>query len=407
MWGTRIAEDTINASQIPRMSSYRWLVLAVGTSALAATSAYLVGLAAIAPALRDEYGLGLGGLGLFLGAPMLGMVASLMAWGYAADRFGERAVMTVGLAATAGLLLVVPLVSGGAPVLITLVVAGATASGINAASGRAVMAWFPARGRGLAMAVRQCGLPFGAALSAGALPVLADRGGVRLCFWALASFAAVNAVAVAVVIRAGNRRTLPRGGFWDVVRHGPLLQLCAVASLLMLPQVAITAFGIELLLATTLLTVPQAATALVTVNLAGAGLRLLVGWWSDGTGVRLGTFLSVAVCMVVAYDLLAVYLALDGPRLEIGVVLVGALALSWNGLAFVVAAELAPPGWSGSFLGLENTAIFGAGALGSALVGFLADRLDWATVIGALTLPALAAATLLAFSAPTTDRPAV
>jgi predicted MFS family arabinose efflux permease len=71
--------------------------------------------------------------------------------------------------------------------------------------------------------------------------------------------------------------------------------------------------------------------------------------------------------------------------------------LSWNGLAFVAAGELAPPGRAGSFLGLENTAIFGAGSVGAVLVGFLADRLDWAAVIGILTLPALVAATVLAF----------
>ncbi|GIJ68196.1 MFS transporter [Virgisporangium ochraceum] len=374
------------------MASYRWLVLGAGTAAQAAAAAYLVGLAAIAPALRAEYDLGLTGLGLFLGAPTLGMVASLMAWGWASDRYGERVVMTVGLGTTGVLLLLVPLLPGA---LVLLFLAGAAASGVNAASGRAVMAWFPARGRGFAMAVRQCGLPFGAALAAAVLPVLADRGGTTLAFRGLAVFALAGAVAVFVVVRSSGTG---RGGlFRDVLRHGPLLRLCAVAVLLMLPQVAITAFGVELLLATTSLSVAQAAVALVAVNLSGAGLRLLVGWWSDWTGVRLGPFLVVAVCMVAAFDLLAVYISLGGPFLEVFVVLVGALALSWNGLAFVVAAELAPPGRSGSFLGFENTAIYLASAVGAVLVGFLADRLDWATVMGALTLPALLAATVLAF----------
>lgn len=381
------------------MASYRWLVLAVGTLAHSSAAAFLVGLAAIAPALRAEYGLDLTGLGLLLGAPTLGMVATLLAWGAAADRFGERRVMATGLLATAALLTTVPLLEDFPRVVAVLTVAGSTASGLNAASGRAVMAWFPARGRAFAMAIRQCGLPFGAALAAAVLPLLADRGGTRPAFWALAAFMGFSALLVLLVVRRRGSAADPGGRLGDVLRHGPLLRLCAAAVLLMLPQVAITGFGIELLLATTPLTVAQAAVALVAVNLSGAGLRLLVGWWSDWTGVRLRPFLWVAVGMVVAFDALAVYIALDGPFLHVFVVLVGALALSWNGLAFVVAAELAPPGRAGTFLGFENTAVYGASAIGSLLVGFLADRTDWATVIGGLTLPALLAATLLAFYA--------
>jgi MFS family permease len=387
------------------VSSYRWLVLAVGTIAQSSAAAFLVGLAAIAPQLRAEYDLSLTGLGLMLGAPTLGMVVALLPWGHAADLFGERRVMTIGLTVTSFLLVLVPLLPGLFPVLAVLAVAGAAASGLNAASGRAVMAWFPAQGRAFAMAVRQCGLPFGAALAAAVLPVLADRGGTRQAFWGLAAFTLVNAISVFLVIRSRNEGTAPGGGFWDVLRHGQLLQLCSVAVLLMIPQVAITGFGIELLLGTTSLTVAEAAVALVAVNLSGAGLRLLIGWWADWTGVRMRPFLFVAVCVVGALDALAVYIALGGPFLEVFVVLVGALALSWNGLAFVVAAELAPPGRAGSFLGFENTAIYGASAVGSVLVGFLADRTDWASVIGALTLPALVAATVLAFSISSVDQP--
>jgi MFS family permease len=379
-------------------------VLAVGTIAHSSTAAFLVGLAAIAPALRDEYHLGLTGLGLMLGAPTIGMVLTLLPWGHAADRFGERRVMTFGLVVTSALLLPIPLLSDLPPVLAVLVVAGAAASGLNIASGRAVMAWFPARGRAFAMAIRQCGLPFGAALAAAVLPVLVDHGGTRWAFWGLAAFMMANAVTVVAVIRSRHQGTVSGGSFWDVARSGPLLQLSAVAVLLMIPQVAITGFGIELLLATTPLTLAQAALALVAVNLSGAGFRLLVGWWADWTGVRIRPFLLVAVCMVMALDALAVYIALDGPLLEVVVVLVGALALSWNGLAFVVAAELAPPGRAGSFLGFENTAVYGASAVGSILVGFLADRLDWASVIGGLTLPALIAATVLAFSTSSVDQ---
>ncbi len=77
--------------------NYRWTVLAVGTSEQAATSAYFQGLVAVGPALRETEHLSLGGLGLLFGAPTAGMVLTLLLWGHAADRFGERIVMACGL----------------------------------------------------------------------------------------------------------------------------------------------------------------------------------------------------------------------------------------------------------------------------------------------------------------------
>ena len=48
---------------------------------------------------------------------------------------------------------------------------------VNAASGRAVMQWFPAGQRGLALGVRQTAIPLGGALVALALPVVNERCG--------------------------------------------------------------------------------------------------------------------------------------------------------------------------------------------------------------------------------------
>ena len=76
---------------------YRWVVLAVGSAAQGATAAYFLGLAAVAPDLRAHFGLSLAGVGTLIGVISVGLVATLIAWGGAADRFGERPVMTVGL----------------------------------------------------------------------------------------------------------------------------------------------------------------------------------------------------------------------------------------------------------------------------------------------------------------------
>jgi MFS family permease len=123
-------------------SRYRWVVLAAGTASQATFAALLLGVPVLAPAVRDEYDLPLGGVGVVLTSVWIGGTAGLLPWGLLADRVGERAVLASGLAlcgvATAGAAYA-PAV--GALVAV-LAAAGAAGVAVNSASGRAVMQWF-------------------------------------------------------------------------------------------------------------------------------------------------------------------------------------------------------------------------------------------------------------------------
>ncbi len=69
---------------------YRWAVLAAGTIAQTSFSALAIGLPVLVPTLREEYGLSLGQIGVLLGAEWVGALVTMLPWGIAADRFGER-----------------------------------------------------------------------------------------------------------------------------------------------------------------------------------------------------------------------------------------------------------------------------------------------------------------------------
>lgn len=64
--------------------SYRWVVLGAGVVAQAASAAVLQGLPGLAPQLREEFGLGLTGIGVLLGSVTLGLLSTLVLWGVAA-----------------------------------------------------------------------------------------------------------------------------------------------------------------------------------------------------------------------------------------------------------------------------------------------------------------------------------
>jgi sugar phosphate permease len=230
---------------------YRYVVLAVGASAQAATAAYFLGLAAVTPALRDHFSLGVAGVGTLLGAISVGLVATLIAWGSAADRFGERGVMTVGLLGSAAAL-------GGTafvrdPVLagVLLAVAGGSGASVNAASGRAVLTWFPTESRGMAMAVRQTSVPVGTAAAAVALPPIAGAAGVPAVFLTLAVVCLAAAGAVAVWVREPPGRPAsgkkPTASALSVLSDRRLLRLSLAGLLLVVPQFLGTVFMVEVL----------------------------------------------------------------------------------------------------------------------------------------------------------------
>ena len=153
----------------------RWVVLAVGLLGLTAGCAAQYGLAFLIPALRAE-GLTLEAATLLVTAPIAGILCTLIAWGAAADRWGERRILTLGLAIAGLAELGAASVDEPVQRWLLLFLVGASSASIHAASGRLILGWFGAPERGLAMGIRQMGQPLGVGLAAIVLPPLAVAG---------------------------------------------------------------------------------------------------------------------------------------------------------------------------------------------------------------------------------------
>jgi MFS family permease len=375
-------------------SRYRWVVLAVGTFAQASTAAYFLGLAAITPALRAFYGVGLAGVGALVGVTSLGLMATLVAWGAATDRFGERGVMTVGLVGAAAALGAAALVRSPIAAGALLATAGASGASVNAASGRAVLTWFPARRRGFAMAVRQTSVPLGTAAAAVVLPVLATRG-VPAAFAGLATVCLVAALATAVWIREPPGRPAGAGpaaaSTGTVLRDRRLQRLSLAGGLLVVPQFLGSVLTVELLHTGRGMAAGTAATLLSLTQVLGAAGRLGNGVWSDRAG-RLRPLRIVASAIAVGFALAALaFAASPVPVLAAVLVVAAALAISWNGLVFTAAGELAPPGRAATAMAMTNTANYVSGAVTGPLGGAVAAAAGWPAMLAVGTVAALAA----------------
>ena len=94
----------------PERDGRRWLILFVGLIAMTAGCTFQYGIAYLIPALRQE-GFSLELASVLVACPTIGLLLTLIAWGAAADRWGERVVLSAGLG-LAGLILLVA--AGGA-----------------------------------------------------------------------------------------------------------------------------------------------------------------------------------------------------------------------------------------------------------------------------------------------------
>ncbi|MEA2650412.1 MAG: hypothetical protein QOI85_133 [Chloroflexota bacterium] len=329
-------------------------MLAVGLLGLTAGSASQYGLAFLIPALRAE-GLTLEAATLLVTAPIAGILCTLIAWGAATDRWGERRILTLGLA-IAGLA-ELGAASVDAPIQrwVLLFLVGASSASIHAASGRLILGWFGAPERGLAMGIRQMGQPLGVGLAAIVLPPLATSGaGIALAALGVACLA--SAALIWLVVRDPVRVVdAARPALVSPYREPYLWRIHAASGLLVIPQFAITVFAFDYLVNALGWSITDAGALLAATQLAAAASRLLVGWWSDRAGSRLGPMRLVALTIGVSMATLAT-LAFIGASVAVAALGVAAIVtVTPNGLAFTAVAERAGPRWAGRALGVQNT----------------------------------------------------
>ncbi len=375
--------------------SYRWVVLGAGVFAQAASAAVLQGLPGLAPQLREEYGLGLTGLGVLLASVTVGLLSTLILWGWLADRLGERRVMTVGLLIAATALLATTRTTTVGALMAWLVLAGAAGSSVNAASGRAVLGWFGPSERGFAMGVRQTALPLGAGLAAAGLPPIALAGGLDAAFVVLAAGCALGAVVVAALVREAPSQAVRIDGGLTPIRDPRIRRFGLVSLLLVVPQFAIVAFLVVYLVDEHDVAPATAALLLAAVQLGGGAGRIVAGRWSDRLGLRVVPLRRLATAITALFVGLAGLELLDAAAAVPVMLLTGVVAISWNGLAFTAVGELAGPGRAGTALGLQNTSVALGAAITAPLLGAVVDRSDWAVGFAIAAVCAGAAVLLL------------
>jgi sugar phosphate permease len=326
-----------------------------------------------------------------LAAEWIGTIATLLLWGFATDRWGERVILVAGLSGCAVCLGAAGFAPTYEVLVVLLVLAGATGASVIAASGRAVMQWFERDERGLALGIRQAAIPIGGLVAAIALPLLVSSGGLEAAFLFLAALCALGALAGGLVLRSRDReKTLELDSVAATLRDRRLWRVSLGSGIYVYAQTAIIGFGVLFLHDEHGFSESSAALVLAASQVIGGALRVAIGRWSDLVGSRLVPLRLVGIAIAVSVAGVA---ALTGGPIAVlvpALALAGGLSMGWNGLAFTAAAELAGAGRSGAGIGFQQTVLSGLGIVAPVVFAVTVSASSWAAAF------ALAAVTPLA-----------
>lgn len=370
------------------VSPRAWTMLALGVAAQAAGTVFVSTPAFLIPLLHSEHGLSLTHAGTLAAAPTFGMVLTLVAWGALADRFGEKWVISTGLALTTIAALAATATDNYTLLGFAFLLGGMAAASTNAASGRVVVGWFPKDRRGLAMGIRQMSQPLGVTIASVTVPGIAAQAGIGSAVALSVAFNGALAIVCAVALvnppRPVSTAQAPVSSDNPYRSNWFLWRIHIVSALLVFPQFTLSTFGLVWLISEEHWNAAAAGILIGVSQFVGALGRIVVGMWSDRVGSRVGPLRLVSASAAVV--MLAMSAAGAAPWVIPALILLVATTVSVadNGLAFTAVAEAAGPAWQGKALGAQNTGQFiAASAVGpviGALIGLVGYPVAFAIV---------------------------
>ncbi|MCZ0726590.1 MFS transporter [Mycolicibacterium iranicum] len=361
----------------------RWSMLAIGLLATLCANVFINGVAFLIPTLHAERDLDLAASALMSSLPSLGMVVTLIAWGYVVDRVGERLVLVLGSALTAAAAFAAAAADSLLLTGVFLFVGGMAAASSNTASGRLVVGWFDAERRGLVMGIRQTAQPLGVGVGALVIPRIAEFGGVTGALLFPAAVCAASALLCAVAVIDPPRPARAEATDTHLAnpyrRSAMLWRIHLTSVLLVIPQVFVWTFTLVWLISEHRWSPQSAGVLVMSAQILGAAGRIAAGRWSDFYLTRSGDVVAsrlrpiriIAVAAAVAMALLAVTDWFDSPLSIAVMIAASVITVSDNGLAFTLIAEYSGPFWSGRAMGTQNTSQLFAQGVAPPLFGGL------------------------------------
>ena len=378
-----------------------WHVLGIAVAAQVGVSVMDQGIPTLTGFIKADLGLSAAAAGLTVASFAFGRIFGAYAAGVAADRVGERRVMLLGALLAAAL---VALAAATPFPFFTLLFAlgGAAGASSTPAGGRLVLLAFPRNRHGLALGIRQTGIPIGGLIAAATLPWFA---GLTTWRWSLVLAAGMAVLFVVPLSRLRDDRTSDELPVDRPVaarlRHDRNLVLLTLWSCLVVTgQYALLAFLALDLHQRIGLSLERGSLLVALANASGIAGRVAWGGVSDRAlahGRKPLLLVLTAGCLVAALALFAAPRSASTAEMAALAILAGLTLIGYQGLWITMVAEVAGPVRVGAATGFAVTFVGLAIALSPPLYGLVADiagtyRAIWAVlsvVLAVAFIPAL------------------
>ncbi|MBG9583783.1 MFS transporter [Bacillus thuringiensis] len=154
-------------------STYKWVMLIVATIAQTTATLITYGVGVFALFWKEEYALTNMESGLLVSVVNVGPLFCMLLAGRLLDQYNEKLLISISSFLLGGSFLLTNIVNGFNVLLFVLLLVGMFYSVSQPGGSKVILKWFPNENRGLAMGIRQAGIPIGGALTGVLIPFLA------------------------------------------------------------------------------------------------------------------------------------------------------------------------------------------------------------------------------------------
>lgn len=385
---------------MPDGANYRWVILLITTVAQTAASLVTQGIPTLGPFFQKEFNMTRALVGTFVVLMNIGSSFTLAMAGKAVDRFGEKRVISLGgilLGLTVMAMICVNTLFFASILLFVLGFWYATAT---PGGSKAIMTWFSDRQRGMAMGIRQTGVPLGGMLAAIILPPLATGHGWRFALFIAGIVAILGAVACFFFYKEPPEQTRlkyhnisnSKVSTRQLLSDQSFLSVSILSIVLGASQSILISYLILYSMEVLNLPLATGSYLLVAAQVSGFGGRIIWGIISDNCfhGNRRKILMAISQVGAATIFVLA-FLTSNSPLWFCGLLAAfsGFSAIGWNGIFITFVSELGGHDNAGSAVGLALTAAQVGYIFGPPLFGLCVDltgsyRIAWLLLSGLL-----------------------
>jgi len=242
--------------------------------------------------------------------------------------------------------------------LVCLLVVGIGYSTAQPGGSKLVSRWFHGRHLGLAMGIRQAGLPLGGAMAAAFLPYVAIEYGWRTAFFVIAATVLGGGAAFVTLCRTAMPETVSRRKaqlrhIWTLVRQPWMRRILWSGAALVGGQYAFLPFFMLSLRDDHGIPLVQAGWILFGAQVSGMVGRIVLAAWSDRAGASRYGLVLISMAAAALGMVLLTLLPQNIPVAVLAAIAVwfGFFGLGWYGPWVAELADLAPVGNVGLAMG--------------------------------------------------------